>query len=336
MLTFEEKYKIINDKNKSYDYVFLYGVKSTGIFCLPSCPSKKPNRENISFFDTEKEALLNGFRKCKRCFKADEKDKILNILVKENANLSLEELAKLSNFSKYHFIKKCKEYIGITPKQYFKQLTLNNIKKSIKKDNITTSIYKENLTSTSRFYEKSNEILGMTPKQYKKGGENTTIYFALGKCYLGDFLVAQTSKGICALFIGPPEKILKELQDSFPKAQLIGDDSNFKYTIAQIVALLEGESNINLSLDMSGTIFQKRVWEVLKHIPLGQTRSYSQIAEDMNMPKAARAVAKACATNKIAILIPCHRVVRNNGNISGYRWGVEVKERLLNREKTKL
>lgn len=336
MLTFEDKYKIIKNKDKTYDDIFLYGVKSTGIFCLPSCSSKKPNIENIYFFNTEKEALSKGFRKCKRCFKTNEKEKILNILVRENANLSLDELAKLSNFSKYHFIKKFKEYVGTTPKKYFKNLTLNNIKKSIKNNTITDSIYKENLTSTSRFYEKSNEILGMTPKQYKKGGENTTIYFALGKCYLGDFLVAQTSKGICALFIGSPENTLKELQDTFPNAQLIGDDSNFKYTIAQVVALLEKDSYLNLELDVSGTVFQKKVWEVLRNIPVGETRSYSQIAEDMNMPKAARAVAKACATNKIAMLIPCHRVVRNNGNISGYRWGVEVKERLLNREKNKL
>lgn len=336
MLSFEDKFNIIKNKDKKYDDIFYYAVNSTGIFCFPSCASKKPKKENITFFDTESEALKKGYRHCKRCFRANEKEKFFKLLKKENSKLSVDELAKLINLSKYHFIKKFKMYTGTTPKQYFNNLTLNQIKSSLKSESVTKSLYKENLSSSSRFYEKSNELLGMTPRQYKKGGKNIMIYFALGNCYLGNFLVAQTTKGICALFLGNPEDTLKELQDTFPHATLVGDNTNFKYTIAQVIALLDNESSIPLDLDISGTLFQKRVWEILKNIPVGETRSYSQIADNMNMPKAARAVAKACASNKIAILIPCHRVIKNDGKISGYRWGIPLKGEILKKEKNSI
>ncbi|MNZ63588.1 Bifunctional transcriptional activator/DNA repair enzyme Ada [compost metagenome] len=238
--------------------------------------------------------------------------------------------------SPFHFHRVFKAITGVTPKAYASAHRASKVRHQLQRSStITDALYEAGFNSNSRFYESSNARLGMTPGTYRDGGANTDIRFAIGQCSLGAILVAQSARGICAILLGDdPQALLHDLQDKFPKANLLGGDSEFETLVAKVVGLIEVPGiGLNLPLDLRGTVFQERVWQALRNIPAGSTASYAEIAQRIGSPKAVRAVAQACAANALAVAIPCHRVVRSDGNLSGYRWGIERKRQLLERER---
>ncbi len=326
---------------------FYYAVRTTGIYCRPSCPSRLPRPKNVEFFDTAEAAELAGYRPCKRCKPnqaplaeqhaaviAETCRLIENSEGSENG-LTLDELARHAKLSVYYFHRLFKSVTGLTPKAYMTAQRAERVRSNLQQNSsVTEAIFNAGYNANSRFYEKSDALLGMTPSNYKAGGLNTDIRFAIGQCSLGAILVAGSQRGICAILIGDdPELLIQDLQDRFPKANLIGGDSDFEAWMAQVVGFVESPAiGLDLPLDIRGTAFQQRVWQALREIPAGTTASYSDIAERIGAPKAVRAVAGACAANALAVAIPCHRVVRNDGALSGYRWGVERKRALLEKE----
>lgn len=249
---------------------------------------------------------------------------------------TLKELSEQIGMSPYHFHRLFKAAIGMTPHAYAVACRAQKLRTTLQttETSVTRAIYHAGFNSSSRFYEISDKLLGMPVSHYRSGAAGTVIRFAVGLCSLGSILVAQSQRGICAISLGDdPDALVRELQDQFPKAQFIGGDADFEQLVAQVVGFIESPSiGLNLPLDIRGTAFQERVWQALCEIPPGETVSYGEIARRIGMPKAARAVARACGTNRIAVAIPCHRVVRRNGAVSGYRWGVDRKRELLQRE----
>lgn len=326
------------------DGQFYYSVKTTGVYCRPSCGSRTPRPENVGFFLTATEAEHAGFRPCKRC-KPDQPP-----LAEQHAELvaglcrqiesaetppSLDALARAARMSTYHLHRVFKAVTGVTPKAYAAAHRANKVRDElIRRDSVTEAIYESGYNANSRFYEESNRLLGMTPTAFRGGGAKAVIRFAIGQCTLGAILVAASERGVCAILIGDdPEALARDLQDRFPKADLIGGDAEFEQLVAKVVGFVEmPKLGLDLPLDVRGTAFQQRVWQALREIPAGSTVSYTEIAQRIGSPKAVRAVAGACAANALAVAIPCHRVVRNDSNLSGYRWGVERKRALLERE----
>lgn len=258
-------------------------------------------------------------------------------LIDKNPKITLKQLSEQTDISPFYIQKMFKENIGISPKEYASFIKKNQFITYLKENkSITEAIYASGYESTSRLYEKSNQLLGMTPSEYKEGIYNQKIMIAVGECSLGSILVAQTEKGICAISLGDnPEILIEEIQKRFPDAEFIGGNKVFEETVAKVIGFIEHPQNdtlSNLSLDIQGTVFQQKVWKTLKEIPMGQTVTYSELAYMIGSPQAIRAVASACANNKIAIAIPCHRVIRKGGNLAGYRWGIERKEELLKKE----
>ena len=248
---------------------------------------------------------------------------------------NLEQLAAHAGLSVHHFHRVFKRVTGLTPKAYVAAHRAKRVRDQLDRyGTVTEAIFDAGYNSNSRFYEKSNQLLGMTPSSYRAGGANTEIRFAIGECSLGSILVASSKKGVCAIFMGDdPDVLARDLQDRFPKSNLIGGDAEFERLVAKVVGFVEAPAiGLDLPLDVRGTAFQQRVWQALREIPAGSTASYSEIANRIGSPKAVRAVAGACAANALAVAIPCHRVVRNDGELSGYRWGVERKRALLKRE----
>jgi AraC family transcriptional regulator, regulatory protein of adaptative response / methylated-DNA-[protein]-cysteine methyltransferase len=248
---------------------------------------------------------------------------------------SLDGLAQAAGMSRFHFHRIFKSITGVTPKAYVAQHRAKRVREELPRSNtVTGAIYDAGFSSNSRFYETSSQTLGMTPTNFRAGGTGETIRFAISQCSLGAILVAATDKGICAITLGDdPERLLRDFQDRFPKAQLIGGDPDFEQWVAKVIGFVERPAlGLDLPLDVRGTAFQQRVWQALRAIPLGGTASYAEIAARIGAPKAVRAVAQACASNPIAVAIPCHRVVRQSGALSGYRWGVERKRALLQKE----
>lgn len=323
---------------------FVYGVVTTGIYCHPTCSSRKPNRTNVCFFDNWQTAEENGFRACKRCTPnvsnatnttAERVIQACKLIEETEQALSLNQLATMVGLSPYYFHRIFKKTVGVTPKQYAMEKRLNRVRSNLTQNStVTEAVYKAGYESGSRFYETAKKSLGMKPSVYKKGGEGIPIRYAIVESYLGWVLVAATEQGICKIaFDDRPEILYSRLKADFPQAELHDNDPEFKTIIAQTLTFLETpEQGLDLPLDIQGTAFQRRVWAALQTIEPGSTASYSEIARKIGKPKAARAVAKACAANNIAVAIPCHRVVRNDGDLGGYRWGIERKQALLKRE----
>ena len=328
----------------SADGAFVYAVSTTGVYCRPSCSARLARPENVSFHLSADAAEVAGYRACKRC-KPDQPHSLdintekvaqaCRLLETAELTPNLDTLAESVGLSKYHFQRVFKNITGLTPKAYAQAHRAQKLREQLHEGHpVTEAIYSAGYNANSRFYAEANKMLGMTATQFRKGGTNTTIKFALGECSLGSILVAQSDRGICAIQLGDePQPLLQELQDRFPKAELIGADKKFEQTVAHVISFIETPAlGLDLPLDIRGTAFQQRVWQALTEIPLGTTASYSEIAQRIGAPKAFRAVAMACGANSLAVVIPCHRVVRNDGNLSGYRWGVERKQILLKNE----
>jgi AraC family transcriptional regulator, regulatory protein of adaptative response / methylated-DNA-[protein]-cysteine methyltransferase len=323
---------------------FYYSVKTTGIYCRPTCSARRARPENVCFFATREEAEGAGFRPCRRC-KPDQ----ASLIEKHTATIaqacryideseempSLEELANKAGLSSYYFHRLFKSKTGLTPKEYAAGNRARRVQGLLERSRtVTEAIYEAGFNSNGRFYENSNEVLGMTPTTYRTGGAGTDIYFAIGECSLGFILVARSERGVCAVLLGDDaDDLTRDLQTRFPRAKLIGGDTEFEQLVSKIVSYIEAPAvGLELPLDVRGTSFQRRVWQALRKIPSGSTASYSDIAKLIGEPKAVRAVAQACGANPLAVVIPCHRVVRSDGALSGYRWGVERKRALLERE----
>lgn len=340
----DPRWAAILARDPKADTLFVYGVKTTGVYCRPSSASRLPRPENIEFFDTPAQAEAAGYRASKRA--AGDQTQ----LAAQHAQLvadacrhieqadtppSLNALALQANLSPFHFHRVFKAVTGLTPKGYASAHRSRKVRDSLKASHsVTDALYDAGFNSNSRFYASANQLLGMTPSDYKAGGTNNAILFAVGQCSLGAILVAQSARGVCAILLGDdPDQLVRDLQDQFPKAELVGADQRFEQLVAQVVGLIEAPAlGLDLPLDLRGTAFQERVWQALRDIPPGSTASYAQIAKRIGAPTSFRAVAQACGANSLAVAIPCHRVVRSNGELSGYRWGVERKQQLLARE----
>ena len=331
-------------RNARADGKFYYAVRTTGVYCRPSCAARPARPENVDFYATREEAEKAGFRPCKRCQPnrpalieqyTAKVTQACRIIEESESAPNLEGLARQVGISAYHFHRVFKQTTGLTPKQYARAQREKRVRNELGRGSaVTNAIFDAGYNSNSRFYEKSNEVLGMMPSSYRAGGTGAEIRFAIGECSLGAILVAQSDRGICAILLGEdPDKLVRDLQDSFPHAKLVGGDASFEELVAKVVGFIEAPGiGLDLPLDVRGTAFQQRVWQALRGIPAGRTVSYSDIAKRIGAPKSVRAVAQACATNKLAVAIPCHRVVRNDGALAGYRWGVERKCMLLEKE----
>ena len=324
---------------------FFYSVDTTGIYCRPSCGSRRANPKNVRFHRTPADAERAGFRACHRC-KPDQPPldqlhaakiaDICRVIDAAEETPSLAALAKRAGLSLYHFHRVFKALTGVTPRAYAAAHRTKRVRNELNKRNktVTEAIYDAGFNSGGRFYETSDHLLGMTPTDYRAGGADTEIHFAVGECSLGSILVAQSGKGVCAILMGDdPDALVHDLQDRFPRAALVGGDAAFEQTVARVIGFVEAPAlGLDLPLDVRGTAFQQRVWQALREIPIGSTTSYTEIAARIGAPNGARAVAQACGANPLAVAIPCHRVVRTDGSVSGYRWGAERKRNLLKRE----
>lgn len=339
-----DRWAAVVRRDANADGRFYYSVRTTGVYCRPSCASRLARRENVRFHATRDEAEGAGFRPCKRCRpnepalteqRTASVAKACRMIEAADDVPGLDVLAEAAGMSRFHFHRVFKTVTGVTPKAYAAAHRARRIRDELSRtDTVTEAIYGAGFNSSSRFYAMASEVLGMTPTDFRSGGDGTSIRFAVGECSLGSILVATTEKGICALLLGhDPEGLVHDLQDRFPKARLIGGDMGFEQLVATVVAFVEAPGlGLNLPLDVKGTAFQRRVWQALREIPAGSTTTYAKLAQRIGAPKAMRAVAQACASNAIAVAIPCHRVVRSDGTLSGYRWGVKRKRALLDRE----
>jgi len=340
----EERWQAVKRRDPAFDGAFLFAVRTTGVYCCPSCASRPAKRENVSFFSTAAEAEKAGYRACKRC-RPDQlgapdpqmqavKRACERIETAEEAP-KLAELAASAGLSPYHFHRVFKALTGVTPKAYAAETRARRAADKLRTaETVTEAIYDAGFNSSSRFYENTAARLGMTPGAVRRGGAGAVIRFAVGEASLGAVLVAATDKGVCAITLGDdPEALVRDLQDRFPRAEFKGGDAEFERTIAEVVGLVEAPAQrLDLPLDIRGTAFQQKVWAALQTIPPGKTATYKEIARAIGQPTAVRAVAQACGANPLAVAIPCHRVVRSDGDLSGYRWGVERKRELIARE----
>lgn len=339
------RWQAVREKNKSFDGLFYFGVQTTGIFCRPSCSSRTPKRANVSFFVSTADAQAAGYRACLRCkplettFRgknADLIERALKLLRDGDREIaSIDDLCTELGVSSGHLQKTFKTTLGLSPKEVMDMMRIENFKENVRVADVTTSLYESGFGSSRSLYEKAGERLGMTPATYKKGGKGMKIKYTIVDSPLGKMLVARTEKGICAVSFGDTqESLAKELSSEFHSADIRNDDAGLESAVKAILRGLDGEKTIlTLPLDLQATAFQMRVWSELRKIPYGETRSYADIADAVGNPKAVRAVARACATNPVALVNPCHRVIGSDGKLSGYRWGIERKKQILDREK---
>jgi AraC family transcriptional regulator of adaptative response/methylated-DNA-[protein]-cysteine methyltransferase len=343
-LSDDARWAAILARDPDFDDDFVYSVATTGVYCRASCPSRRANRNNVEFHASAAAARRAGFRPCKRCkpdepsLKAEHTAKVAQacrMIEQAEETLKLEEIAVVVGLSAYHFHRIFKSIAGVTPKGYAIAHRNARIRDKLPRSTtVTEAIYDSGYGSNGQFYGSSSKLLGMTPRKFRSGASGELIRFALGECSLGTILVAASEKGVSAILLGDdPDALLRDLEARFPKAELIGGDKSFEATIAKVVGFVEApQLGLDLPLDARGTAFQHRVWQALREIPVGETASYSEIATRIGAPQSIRGVAGACAANPLAIAIPCHRVVRTDGGLSGYRWGVARKRALLKRE----
>jgi AraC family transcriptional regulator, regulatory protein of adaptative response / methylated-DNA-[protein]-cysteine methyltransferase len=339
----DERWHAVLRRDRSTDGLFFYAVKSTGVYCRPSCPSRRPKRESVEFFEQPADAERAGYRSCLRCLpkQPDPQSQWIaeccRLLERDpDRTVSLAELAAHAGISAFHLQRTFKQHLGMTPREYQDALRMKRVKVSLTNgQSITDAIYDAGFNSISRFYEKATEHLGMSPFTYKRGGPGQAIRFTVFPSSLGSALIATTDQGVCSVAFGDDEPALeRSLRSQFSQAVIVRDDSGLQNHAEALKSYLAGRRmSLDLPLDIRATAFQERVWKLLAAIPYGDTRTYSQIAQQLGQPTAARAVARACATNAVAVLIPCHRVVGKGGEISGYRWGSERKRRLLETER---
>jgi AraC family transcriptional regulator of adaptative response/methylated-DNA-[protein]-cysteine methyltransferase len=340
----ETCWKAVVERDSRYDGVFYFGVRSTGIYCRPVCPARRPRREQTAFFPTRALARAAGFRPCRRCRPDDESpdarsrlvEQTLNLLDQAESPLTLSELARQVGASPSYLQRVFKASVGLSPRAYFANRRLGRLKSQLKSgQDVTTALYEAGFGSSSRLYEGARQKLGMTPGEYRNGGLGMKIQFTTFDSPLGRVLMAATRHGVCKVSFGLDDKDLEEqLAAEFPKAERVRDEAGLSAWSQKLVAHLQGvEKQVDLPVDAQGTVFQHKVWAALRQIPYGQTRTYAQLAQAIDQPSAVRAAARACATNPVAVITPCHRVVRSDGGLGGYRWGLERKRQLVEREK---
>ncbi|PZQ16012.1 MAG: bifunctional DNA-binding transcriptional regulator/O6-methylguanine-DNA methyltransferase Ada [Ancylobacter novellus] len=342
----DPRWRAVLARDPGADGTFVYAVKTTGIYCRPSCPARRAKPENVEFHPSCEGAEAAGFRPCLRCrpdttppasARAATVAKACRIIEAAEQAPALEALARACGLSPYHFHRLFKAETGLTPKAYAAAERARRLRRELsdRDVSVTSALYGAGFGSSSRLYESADAALGMRPGQFRAGGAGATIRFAIAECSLGCVLAAESEKGVCAITLGDdPEALLRDLQDRFPEAELIGGDEGFEAVVAKVVGLVENPSlGLGLPLDIRGTAFQQRVWAALRDLKPGTTASYAEVAAQIGAPSAVRAVARACGANAIALAIPCHRVVRADGGLSGYRWGVERKRALLDRER---
>jgi AraC family transcriptional regulator, regulatory protein of adaptative response / methylated-DNA-[protein]-cysteine methyltransferase len=352
------KWAAVLARDKSVDGRFVYAVRSTGIYCKPSCPSRKPRRENVSFFALPAAAEQKGFRACRRCKPGSARlqdprtqvvarvcaaiDRHLQtgqgasvVTEPEDYRLTLRSLSTGAGMGPYQLERAFRSVMGISPRQYADARRMNHLKTKLKKgDDVTTALYDAGFGSSSRLYERAPSHLGMTPATYRQGGAGMKIRYTIAASPLGRLLVGATERGISAVYLGQVDAPLEAaLHEEYPRAEIQRDRKGMEKWVGKILNHLRGhEPNLDLPTDLQATAFQRRVWQELRRIPYGSTRTYSQVARAIGQPTAVRAVARACATNPVSVVVPCHRVVREDGNLAGYRWGLERKRELLEHE----
>jgi len=337
-----DRWQAVVDRDPKAEGRFVYAVKTTGIYCRPTCASRKPNRENVEFFETWKAAEAAGYRPCKRCqpfLAMSEQDRaammtrICQRIQNSEAPLSLQELAEAAGLSRYHFQRQFKKWVGVSPKQYAIAHRAHRVRQQLQEPTtVTDAIYAAGFTSGSSFYEQANGLLGMTPTDYRQGATGVEIRYSIHPCWLGQVLIAATPKGLCTIALGDTaDALMAQLRQDFPNAKL-SRDREYQSWVQQVLEAIETPQSVNLPLDVRGTAFQRLVWQSLQTIPPGTTLSYGEVARRMDNPKAVRAVARACATNPLAVVVPCHRVIGQDGSLRGYRWGCDRKRALLDRE----
>ena len=340
MLTDDQAWAAILARDPSADAELVYAVTTTGVFCRPTCPSRRPDRANVRFFSDPAAAVSAGFRPCRRCrpqqphtdaaLVAD-----LSARLRRDRTVTLRELARLSGRSPFTVERIFRRVLGVTPAQYQRQSRAASFRRELRSGDarVTDAIYEAGFSGPGRAYE--NTQLGMAPGEYRAGAPNARIGYATGACALGRLLIASTSRGLCSVILGDSDaELTRELRSQFPAAK-ITSDPGLDHALAQVISqFTEHPAALDLPLDLRATAFQMRVWEALRRIPRGETRTYAQVAQSLGRPTAVRAVARACATNPVAVVIPCHRVIGSNGKATGYRWGIERKEKLLKLERS--
>jgi AraC family transcriptional regulator of adaptative response/methylated-DNA-[protein]-cysteine methyltransferase len=342
----DQLWQAVVAKDARYDGQFVFAVSSTGVYCRPSCPSRRAHRERVSFFNLPEAAEQAGFRACLRC--QPQRARVLDPQVElvqrvcrlldsdESETLKLAELASHAGLSAFHLQRTFKRVMGISPRQYLTARKFGNFKALVRKgESVTDSLYESGFNSSSRLYEHASEELGMTPATYSRGGRGVNISYTIVPSSMGRLLVAVTERGVCAVQMADDDAELeKDLREEFPQAEIKRDDSALREPVEKILDHLDkSEPRLDLPLDIRATAFQRQVWERLRSIPYGETVSYAEVAKALGKPGAVRAVGRACATNPVALVIPCHRVVREDKSLGGYRWGLDRKKKLLEHER---
>ena len=345
--TDDRRWKAVARREQSADRCFYYAVMTTGIFCRPGCPSRLPKRENVEYFISSQAAMASGYRPCKKCkptatnANEDTERKIIaacRIIENSTAVPKLADLARKLQLSPYYFHRLFKKVVGVTPKQFGSSHRSRRLSNSLKTSrSITDAFYDAGFSSSSGAYDKNQSQLSMKPKEYRAGGVGLTLHYGVAACTFGWIMVAGTDRGICSIEIDDdPALLLQQLQERFPQATVTQAGPGFANLVRDVVKFIKAPQNsFNIPLDIQGTAFQIQVWSILRQIEPGKTMSYTEVAEKIGNPKAVRAVAGACASNKLAVVIPCHRVISKNGELGGYRWGVERKKMLLDNEQKK-
>ncbi|GKS86914.1 bifunctional DNA-binding transcriptional regulator/O6-methylguanine-DNA methyltransferase Ada [Acidovorax sp. SUPP1855] len=340
----DPRWAAVAARDAQADGRFVYSVRTTGVYCRPSCSARPARPENVDFHATAEAAERAGFRPCRRCHPdrpagfdphAETVARLCRLIEASEPPPSLDALAQAAGLSPHHLHRVFKAATGLTPRAYAAAHRAGKLRDGLPHaGTVTEALYAAGYGSQGRFYEEAGRVLGMAPSRYRTGGAQVRIRFAVGQCSLGAVLAAASERGLCALLLGDdPDVLVRDLQDRFPRAELLGADAAFEQWMAQVIGFVDvPRRGLALPLDVQGTVFQQRVWTALQTIAPGETASYAQIAERIGAPRAVRAVAQACGANALAVAIPCHRVVRTDGALSGYRWGVERKRALLDKE----